>query len=313
MKQFLRLLLLLAPLAACAPVTLESGPSGPVGCAFARVGEASVTLQRNEPLVKVTVNDWDATMVLDTGAQNTLISENAARGMRLRRTGQGSVIHGIGGSQQGWVGVARELGFAGARLRDVPLRVANLQMVRPHGQSPDGMLGADVLNHFDLDLDLPNNRITLYKPRQCPEGGPNWGVPFVSVPIVANEQGRIVIETELDGVKLATVLDTGAETTTVSRVSAMRTGRGNAELDAGPRVSIMGATDRRITAHRHRFNTIRIGQLVARDPVLVVATLPPAARDAILGSDFLRARRVWISSHSGRVHISLPPQAVAAR
>lgn len=309
MKSLARLFLLLLPLSGCAP-GLEGRPTA-VECGFEKLAEVSVTLQRNEPRVTITANDWNLDMVLDTGAENTVITEQASKPLRLRRTGAGSLIQGIGGSQMSWIGLARSVDFGGVRLRDFPFRVAPIQLQRPHGTPPDGLLGADVLIGYDIDLDLPNNRITFYRPRVCADGGPAWDTPFATVPMISADRGRILLPMELDNVQIAAVLDTGAELTTVSRISALRTGRGAAQLESGRRVTITGATDQKITAHQHRFNTLRLGRMLARDPLLIVAALPPGARDAVLGIDFLRGRRVWISYASGRVYFSLPRPAVA--
>ena len=308
MTSLVRLLLLLLPLAACAP-GLEGKPT-PGDCSFEKLAEVSVKIQRNEPRVTITANDWDLDMVLDTGAENTVITEQAAKPLRLRRTGAGSLIQGIGGNQLSWVGLARNFDFGGVRLRDFPLRVAPIQLPRPHGTPPDGLLGADVLTGYDIDLDLPNSRVTFYRPRVCPDGGPAWDTPFATVPMTSADRGRILLPMELDNVQIAAVLDTGAELTTVSRISALRTGRGAAQLEAGRGVTITGATDQKIPAYQHRFNTLRLGRMLARDPLLIVAALPPGARDAVLGIDFLRGRRVWISYASRHVYFSLPRPAV---
>jgi len=312
-RRALQLLLLLAlpALAGCGPGV--EGKLEPGDCSFEKLAEMPVRLVRNEPRVAVSINDWELDLVLDTGAQNTVITEQSAQRLKLRRTGANTMIHGIGGTQASWVGVARVFDFGGVRLRDFPVRVAPIQLQRPQGEPPEGLLGADVLTGFDIDLDLPNNRMTLYRPRRCPDGGPNWEAPHTGVPMQSVAQGRILLQMEVDGVQAATVLDTGAEMTTISRVTALRAGRGAEQLAAGRGVTITGATDKKIQAHQHRFNTVRIGRMVARDALLVVAELPPAARDGILGVDFMRGRRMWISYASERVYFTVPRPALAAQ
>jgi hypothetical protein len=91
----------------------------------------------------------------------------------------------------------------------------------------------------------------------------------------------------------------------------MRTGRGAQQIAAGRAVTVTGATDKKTTAYQHRFGFVRIGRMVAQNPLLVVAELPPAARDGILGVDFMRGRRMWISYASKRIYVALPPQAIA--
>jgi len=310
LRYTLLLLPALAALMACGPA-VEGRPEA-VACGFDKLAELPIRLQRNEPHVIVAINDDDRNLVLDTGAEHTVISEQAAKSLGLKRSGSTSVIHGIGGTQTSWVGMAARFDFGGTRLRNFPIRVADIQLARPHGDPPDGLLGADVLSGFDIDLDLPNSRMSFYRPRNCGDGGPNWTVPYATVEMASADQGRIVLPMELDNVRISMVLDTGAEMSAISRVTAMRAGRGAEAIQTGRSVTVTGATDKKITAYQHRFQYVRLGRLVARDPLLVVADLPAAARDGILGIDFMRGRRIWISYASKRIFVSLPPQAVAA-
>ena len=59
------------------------------------------------------------------------------------------------------------------RVRVAPINVASV-----FSGPLDGVLGADSLNSFDIDLDLPNNRITLYSRQTCPGAAPAWTEPL---------------------------------------------------------------------------------------------------------------------------------------
>ena len=271
-------------------------------------------MQRNEPHVTVEINDWPVKLILDTGAQSTMISAGVAARIQLRRAAQPSgTMHGLGGSAPSWAARARSFQFGGVALREHPLRIAQVQMARPGRVAPDGLLGADILSRYDLDLDFGNNQITLHRARNCPDGGPGWDFPYLSLTMITAQPGRIMVPVELDGVPFGAVIDTGAEMTAIARSIALRTGLREAELDNGQAVRITGASDAQVTGRRHQFRTIRIGRMVSNAPVLVVVPLPQNVANGILGMDFLRGRRVWVSYASQRVYVGLAPVAVAAR
>jgi predicted aspartyl protease len=303
---------LLALLAACA-APVPDGPPATGGCAAEVVAVVPVSMQRNEPHVAAEVNDWPVSLVLDTGAQSTMISAGVAAKIQLRRGSQGGTMQALGGTTASFPARARVFTFGGVGLRDQALRVSPVQLARPGREVPDGLLGADVLSRFDLDLDFANSRITLYRARNCPDGGPGWDFPYVTLDMLTSQPGRIMVPAELDGVPFGAVLDTGAEMTAIARSIALKTGRSEAEIDAGQAVTITGASDAQVIARRHQFRAIRIGRMVAQAPVLTVVPLPANVANGILGMDFLRGRRVWVSYASQKVFVGLGPSVVAAR
>lgn len=303
---------MLALLAACG-AELPDAPPAVGGCAVETLAVVPVRMQRNEPHVDVAINDWPVNLVLDTGAQGTTISAAVAAKIQLRRGTQAGTMQALGGSVPSWPARARVFSFGGVALRDHVVRVAPVMLERPGGTAPDGLLGADILSHYDIDFDFSNNKMTLHRARNCPDGGPGWDFPYVTLTMITAQHGRIMVPAELDGVPFGAVVDTGAEMTAIARSIALRTGKTEAQLDAGAAVTITGASDAKVTGRRHQFGAIRIGQLRANAPVLVVVPLPQNVANAILGMDFLRGRRVWVSYASQKMFVGIGPAVVAAR
>jgi predicted aspartyl protease len=100
-------------------------------------------------------------VMLDTGATGALaLSEAAARAAGLldgRPLRRGASIT-LGGVGEDGVATAREIAFAGHRLRNV-----EVQVYRPaaHAPVPEGLLGLGVLQRFRLALDLSRRRLFL--------------------------------------------------------------------------------------------------------------------------------------------------------
>ena len=103
------------------------------------------------------------------------------------------------------------------------------------GGSADGLLGADILLAFDIDLDLPARRITFYRARrECPEAAPPWNEPYVAVAGVSTRRDRLLVPFELDGVAGMAVLDTGAQFSSISQSMAERIGLAEERDGDGP-------------------------------------------------------------------------------
>jgi len=304
---------LLAALSACAPLPTEA-PQEMVGCEVVPVTELAVKRQRNEPQITARLNNQPVMLVFDTGAQGTLIGAEVASRLQLPQTPHPTgTMHAVGGKAPAWEARTRDIQLGEVTLRDRTIRVAPVRFPRPEGRIPDGLLGADILSRYDIDLDIPSRRVVLHLPRQCQEGGPGWSSPHIALPMLPSPPGRILVPVELDGVRVGAVVDTGAEFTTISRDLALHTGVTEAALNADPAVTIVGAADAETAGRWHRFGAIRIGPLLARQPVLLVASLPPQAGGAVLGMDFLGERRIWISYASRRVFVGIEVRALAGR
>jgi hypothetical protein len=119
-------------------------------------------------LVTVQVNGVEATFILDTGADRTLMGEDVVRNLGLERDGWvASIIQGVGGIEQRPNALPRSLRLGTATLRrrkltgDTSVTVGPLPVTAVAGQPIARLLGRDFLSPFDLDLDLPAHRMTL--------------------------------------------------------------------------------------------------------------------------------------------------------
>jgi hypothetical protein len=144
-----------------------------------------VEVHNNIPLVTAIINGAPATLIVDTGAEGTILTEAAAQRLNLRiefqRTGH---LVGLGGMAVAVGSRVRTFSLAGLeiplrRLATGPVFIPTIGSV-----SPDGIIGVDVLSHFEVDLNVPDHQVTLYAGRTCPKGPP-WNTTFVELPPAA--------------------------------------------------------------------------------------------------------------------------------
>jgi predicted aspartyl protease len=266
---------------------------------------AAVPLQLSGGLILVTVavNDTDAVFIMDTGAERTIMREEAVHRLGLERDGWvASTILGIGGYERRPNALPHSLRLGSIALRrrtltgDTSVMVGPLPVNQIEGRPIAGLLGRDFLSPFDLDLDLPARRLTLYDVHDCTMGFVPWTTPYAAIPATTPAGNAMVIRTEVDGRVLRTLVDTGASSSLLTASGMYQLGL-TAEIlehDYGGNGSGVGPAP--VPMRLHRFSELQIGPEVTRNPQLWVASarVVPIV-DMLLGVDWLRTRRVWLS------------------
>jgi hypothetical protein len=150
--------------AGAVPLGLRNAPApattGTAGAATAPAGETVIRYTPGEPImVDVRINgSATARLLLDTGADRTLISPRAlaAAGVRLTRpVGQGQMF-GVTGSDRMDFVVVDSIAIGDARA--TRLAVAAYEMPMTRG---DGLLGRDFLDRFKVNIDSARGIVTL--------------------------------------------------------------------------------------------------------------------------------------------------------
>jgi predicted aspartyl protease len=167
----------------------------------------------------------------------------------------------------------------------------------------DGVLGADSLNSFDIDLDLPNNRITFYSKQTCADAAPAWTAPYVTIAAGRSKADYLFFPVQLDGRRITAFVDTGAQSTVLSASAALALGVTLGQLAQDRAIVLRGAAAEQVSGRVHRFARLEIGAEVIRNPEIMVADLRLSDADLVLGIDLLRSRRIWFSYGSQKIFL----------
>lgn len=109
----------------------------------------------------------------------------------------------------------------------------------------------------------------------------------------------------VDGKSIAVIIDTGAQHSVIDRQTALSIGVDSRALNGAPASSFRGiASGTGIEARQYRFRRLTIGREMIVDPTLLIAPLGLEDADLILGTDFLKARHVWMSYKSHKIVIA---------
>ena len=297
-------LLFAAVLSGCA----APKPDSPEACALVRRGAFQLTFLRVVGTVPVTLDGITATMLFATGANGVVVGRSAAERLKLLGNGNVRILsQGLGGETRAFPAGVGRIDMGGAALVNQHVVVLPFD-VRGFGEPPpEGLLGMDFLSNFDTEVDLRSGAGVLYQARNCPSARPGWAEASNGLRIPPESgSGKLLVETELDGHKFVALLDTGAEGSIVSKRAARRLGITDEVLSHDRAVVGHGIAETDAQMRMHRFASLRFGAEEIRSPVLAVADLPSVAEDMLLGMNYMRGRKLWISPSSRRVFLSAP-------
>ncbi len=285
-------------------------PTAHAACEVRERAAVPFSLAGGQLLVPLTVNGINATFVLDTGAERSMVTPAAVQRLDLALDQWvGTTMRGVGGVAEHQNANPRSLTFGGVALQrhtithDTSFTVGALPPMGGAAQV-DGLLGRDFLSVFDLQFDMPAQRLTLYDVRACSGRFLPWTAPYASIPVTTPMTHALILPIILDTHRLTAMLDTGASASIITLPGMIRLGLTPATLANDPGTVARGAGRQTPQdMHRHRFASLQIGDVTQRDPVLWVAQVRVAPIvDALLGADWLAMQsRVWISFATSQV------------
>ena len=282
-------------------------------CRMAQVSQLPLTQAAGGYLVPVTLNDKPVQMLFDTGSFTSILNLSTVSRLGLHAMrGEGvdgllGSVSGIGGSQNAMAVTARAVNIGGLHGRDYNFFAADV--VKPPA---DGLLSIDLISQFDVDLDLPESRIALYRPSgDCRAPAAFLAGPLSSTPLRpfgADRRPRINVS--VDGQTLVAMIDTGATNTAIFRHAAERLGIDSHILATAPHHRATGVGPRSVIAVTQVFKPLTIADLTFEKlPVEVLDEQADGEVDMLLGADFQRLVHVWISYSSGTLILQFPPRA----
>jgi predicted aspartyl protease len=296
MRRLVPLLLLLFGLMGCA---------APQSCALVALAEMPIDIRDNLMFVTAGIGGKPVRLLVDTGAERTVLTDAAVTRLSLSHDPQYVTrSYGIGGSSVSWDADIPGITLGQTRFPVDRVAVSKFSIDNISGPRADGLLGADILLAFDMDIDAADRRLTLYRIRRCADAMPPWPDPSVRISGLETWRDRLLVPITLDGVAGMAILDTGAQATAIGMPMARRLGLSEASLAADHTVTAHGAAPLPVKVHVHQFRELLVGDSRIEAPTLAVVPNDAGGGDALLGSDFLSGRRVWLSFATRRLFVS---------
>jgi predicted aspartyl protease len=306
------------------------------GCQLIKLGELPVKFDHNRPLVPVSINGTSGWFLVDTGAQASMMFGGAARAFGLHQFTQDHVtFSGVGGSKDAEYTVVKD--FA---LSDVKVKSLTFYVIGQSGSPAEaGLLGRDFLSHFNLEFDLANKALRLWKTEHCGNQSLAYWTNTPGGTDLDNDgyNGQYSVKSSINGRAIKAILDSGATTSVVTSDAASAVGLRPTDFTL-ERHKSAGIGDHLVDTRVATFDRVDIGTEQIHHARLEVADLfgdvketetgsilPKRVQlrdqpDMLLGADFLRSHRVFIAAdqhlmyftYSGGPIFQVVGEAVAA-
>ena len=277
-------------------------------CQIENITEIPVEFANNRLLAKGVIDGHVVRVLLDTGANLSLIWRPAAErlGLRLVSGPRGVRMYGLGGESRVDGAFVGELRVAGFTLKDLRLPVA--------GDLPSGLdfiLAEDYLSRTSVEFDLQHHAVRTLDTVGCTtEQLPYWAKTYSMADLIASPRDALAIRVDvlLNGHVVRAQIDSGAAFSVVSKSMADRIGahyvsagvalagigRGSLEMwIADVQTFTLGDE----TIHNTQLRVAQLGKLGTTQRI--GSRIPVAAvsgPNMLLGLDFLRAHRVLIDN-----------------
>jgi predicted aspartyl protease len=280
-------------------------------CSVAEIAELPVTVSNLRALAHVKINGTDAALIVDSGDFFNSLTLAAAR---KAHTAVGPApkdmrVGGVGGfSEDLAVAEANDFTFGGALYHHVNFVVLNTEL----DDGVAGLLGQNILNAADIEYDLPDGVVRLFKPTGCDQAMLAYWAKPESVSVVdirpfdlADPDAQdTTAEASINGQKIRVEFDTGSPNSTLSLKAAARAG-----VRPGDPTSQAAGTVSGIAWHSETrtwiapFASFQLGGEKVGKVRLLIADLDTDA-DMLLGADFFLSHRVYVANSQHKLYFS---------
>ncbi len=278
-------------------VTLGGSRAGE--CAHAPLAELPMVRDDDgTPKVPILIDGQPHDVLLDTGGFWSLIAPSFARQY-------GSYHSGIEG-RLGLQGIRLDRAVQVPSIQIGTLKTSNVDFF----EEPDGYietaatLGANWLSRMDVEIDPVARKVTFFPSSHCGDEIVGWPHSDLAVLPVKIDRGEhlVTIPLELDGQVIRALIDTGSPETFISARAASRL----FGIEAGPGKEEINLTraGKALSVYRHRFHALKMGDIVFRDPWLVVAPMASGNPDIILGMHDLGSLHLYFAYGDHKLYAS---------
>lgn len=274
-------------------------------------------LPSGHPVVQVSIDGSPPKrFVIDTAASSTTILPKLRAEMPgLAVKPSDDPVAGAGGRVDVETTVVKQVDVAEHSFRSPAL------VLLPPGPTDhlgvDGILGADIVADFAVELDMPGRR---WRMTPKVEAGMLDGLS-AAVPFVLDDMRAPRLTIRLNGVEVPAILDTGARGTIINWAAARAIGISSDSPGVAKASDIKGATNHAMPSVEAPIDALMIGEAKVKGRKVRVADLPifkvlgftPEQPAVILGIDMFADRRFVIDHPGLRLHISPPLTSASAQ
>jgi len=277
-------------------------------CKLGMVAELKVTMRGHRALVPVTINGVETKMIVDSGAfWNTITPGNAVKHHLTHTSESGFALEGVGGQTTNtYVGRAQDFSIAGANFHGVTFVVTDKGL----DSGAAGLLGANFLSIADVEYDLANGVIRLFKPDGCSTAVLAYWVgqtqPYSVTELDVSRPGETHIQSwaQVNGQRVRVTFDTGASSSMMSLKAAWKAGVQPTDPNVVPAgVSSGVAQHSYVRTWLAPFASFKLGDEEIKNVKLIIGNMG-IDDEMLLGADFFLSHRVLVSNSQRKIYFT---------
>ena len=279
--------------------------SARAACTVQTLAHLPVTMVGMQPLVPSKINGVDVMFVADSGAFYSSISPANADRLHLSTALiHGFRLSGVGGEVDAYVATVKTFTLAKTDIHHVDFIVGGSEV----SNSAIGLLGQNVLRLADVEYDLANGAIRLFKPSGCDHADMAYwaiGKPYSMMPIDWGDavHPHTIGTALLNGKRIRVMFDTGAE----SSVLSLRGARLGGIRTDGPGVKPAGYSGgigrRTVQTWLTPVASFELGEEQIKNSQLRIGDIGDEA-DMLIGADFFLSHRVYVANSQHKLYFS---------
>jgi predicted aspartyl protease/Tfp pilus assembly protein PilF len=272
-------------------------------CDLGKLGEVPIAMEGLRPYLTAQVNGKDAKFLLDSGAFYSLMSTAEAGDLGLKLTVSNMNVSGVGGKTRSWMTKVQDFAFLGTTFHDVQFLVTGSEL------GSTGLIGENLLAHFDAEYDLGKGAIRLYKPEGCGRTYlAYWAAgqaSLMDIEAMDSFNGHIIGVAYVNGKKIRAMFDTGATTSVLTLTAANNVGidiKAPGVKEAGYSYGIGRAM---LKSYIVPVASFKVGDdEEIKNTRIRVADFRMGDADMLVGADFFLSHRVFVSNSQHKLYLT---------
>jgi tetratricopeptide (TPR) repeat protein len=262
-----------------------------------------VTMNRFQPLVDAKINGVPGQFIVDSGAFYSLLSPGMAGAAKVRLNPAPAWFHliGVGGSTSAFYTTVKDLDLVGYQVHNIDFYVGGSDT------GVAGLLGQNVLGIGDVEYDLPDGHIRLFKWRDCRDAmkaywvnGGNYSELRIDERSQSNPHTTATVS--INGTSIHATFDTGASFTTISLRVGARLGIKPDSPGVHPAGHSGGLGRRVAQVWSVPVATIKIGDEEIHNARIMMQDFGDDDKlDMLIGADFFISHRIYVDNSSQRM------------
>jgi tetratricopeptide (TPR) repeat protein len=277
-------------------------------CNLSKLPDLQVTMRGPRAMVHATIDGVDGLFMVDTGAFFSSATASAVARFNLQQEPApfGLYAQGFGhGDIQMSVAKVKDFVIDGLPLHRMDFIVLDRRL----GEAVDGSIGENILGAPDVEYDLGNGAIRLFKPEGCRNNDLAYWATTQIDSVVDNEADQElqppVVFVSVNGVKIRAMMDTGSPRSMLSTEAAARAGVRPGDPGVVSNGYAAGvAAHSQVSTWRGSFASFKIGGEEIKNTPLQFGEIGLQNIDMLLGADFFLSHRVFIANSQHRIYFT---------